>query len=71
MPPIRTSKSSKTPPEGFDDLEDMLLEFANKMKDGKLIPLIHSRFFAPVLVLFLARVLIPTSTSQRDQMDPD
>lgn len=36
MPPIRTNRNRKPPPDGFDDLEDMLLEFANKMKDGKL-----------------------------------
>lgn len=41
MPPIRTSRNQKPPPDGFDDLEDTLLEFANKMKDGKLISL-HS-----------------------------
>lgn len=34
MPPIRTSRNRKPPPEGFDEIEDTLLEFANKMKDG-------------------------------------
>jgi hypothetical protein len=36
MPPVRTARASKkAPPEGFDDLEDTLLEFANKMKDAE------------------------------------
>jgi radical SAM superfamily enzyme YgiQ (UPF0313 family) len=36
MPPIRTSRGSKkAPPEGFEDIEDTLLEFANKMKDAE------------------------------------
>lgn len=35
MPPIRgTGRNRKPPPEGFDEIEDMLLEFANRMKDG-------------------------------------
>lgn len=34
MPPIRTSRNKKPPPEGFDEIEDTLLEFANRMKDG-------------------------------------
>lgn len=34
MPPIRSSRNRKPPPEGFEDIEDTLLEFANKMKDG-------------------------------------
>jgi bud site selection protein 31 len=36
MPPIRTARGSKkAPPEGFDDIEDTLLEFQNKMKDAE------------------------------------
>ncbi|GAB7362092.1 hypothetical protein MBLNU230_g2125t1 [Neophaeotheca triangularis] len=35
MPPIRTAKNRKPPPEGFEDLEDTLLEFSNKMKDAE------------------------------------
>lgn len=35
MPPLRTSKNRKPPPEGFDDIEDTLLEFSNKMKDAE------------------------------------
>lgn len=35
MPPIRTSRNRKPPPAGFDDLEDTLLEFSNKMKDAE------------------------------------
>lgn len=35
MPPIRSSRNRKPPPDGFDDLEDTLLEFANKMKDAE------------------------------------
>ncbi|KAK4622102.1 Pre-mRNA-splicing factor cwf14 [Fulvia fulva] len=35
MPAIRTSKNRKPPPDGFDDLEDTLLEFSNKMKDAE------------------------------------
>jgi bud site selection protein 31 len=36
MPPIRTARASKkAPPEGFDDIEDTLLEFQNKMKDAE------------------------------------
>jgi len=36
MPPVRTARASKkAPPEGFDDIEDTLLEFANKMKDAE------------------------------------
>ncbi|RPB05873.1 G10 protein [Choiromyces venosus 120613-1] len=38
MPPIRTSRNRKPPPEGFDDIEDTLLEFANKMKDAENAP---------------------------------
>lgn len=35
MPPIRgTGRNRKPPPEGFDEIEDTLLEFANRMKDG-------------------------------------
>ena len=35
MPAMRTSRNRKAPPDGFDDLEDTLLEFANKMKDAE------------------------------------
>lgn len=36
MPKIRTSKS-KRPPEGFEDIEDTLLDFDTKLKDGKFL----------------------------------
>ena len=35
MPPVRTSRMRKPPPTGFDDIEDTLLEFSNKMKDAE------------------------------------
>lgn len=35
MPPVRTSRNRKPPPEGFDEIEDTLLEFSNKMKDAE------------------------------------
>jgi bud site selection protein 31 len=35
MPPVRTSRTRKPPPAGFDDIEDTLLEFSNKMKDAE------------------------------------
>ncbi|KAK7190275.1 cell cycle control protein cwf14 [Paraphaeosphaeria sporulosa] len=36
MPPVRTARASKkAPPEGFDDIEDTLLEFAAAMKDAE------------------------------------
>lgn len=35
MPVIRTSRNRKPPPDGFQDIEDTLLEFANKMKDAE------------------------------------
>lgn len=36
MPPVRTARASrKAPPEGFDDIEDTLLEFQTKMKDAE------------------------------------
>ncbi|OOQ87585.1 hypothetical protein PEBR_15726 [Penicillium brasilianum] len=38
MPPIRTARNRKPPPAGFDDLEDTLLEFSNKMKDAENAP---------------------------------
>ncbi|KAI5803189.1 G10 protein [Geopyxis carbonaria] len=38
MPPIRTQRSRKPPPAGFDEIEDTLLEFANKMKDAESAP---------------------------------
>ncbi|KAL3458031.1 G10 protein [Aspergillus heterothallicus] len=38
MPPVRTSRNRKPPPAGFDDIEDTLLEFSNKMKDAENAP---------------------------------
>lgn len=38
MPPLRTSRNRKPPPAGFDDIEDTLLEFSNKMKDAENAP---------------------------------
>ena len=35
MPPVRSARNRKPPPDGFDDLEDTLLEFSNKMKDAE------------------------------------
>ncbi|KAF2474041.1 cell cycle control protein cwf14 [Lindgomyces ingoldianus] len=36
MPPIRhPARHRKPPPEGFEDIEDTLLEFHNKMKDAE------------------------------------
>lgn len=35
MPAIRTGKNKKPPPEGFDDIEDTLLSYANKMRDAQ------------------------------------
>lgn len=36
MPPVRTSaKGRKAPPAGFDDIEDTLLSYANKMRDAQ------------------------------------
>lgn len=35
MPPIRTARHRKPPPDGFEDIEDTLLEFSNKMKDAE------------------------------------
>lgn len=36
MPPIRSTRGrKKPPPEGFDDIEDTLMEFQNKMKDAE------------------------------------
>lgn len=35
MPAIRTAKNRKPPPDGFEDIEDTLLEFENKMKDAQ------------------------------------
>lgn len=35
MPPIRSSRSRVAPPAGFEDIEDTLLEFSNKMKDAE------------------------------------
>jgi bud site selection protein 31 len=33
MPKIRTSRT-KAPPDGFDEIEPTLLEFAQRLKDG-------------------------------------
>ena len=38
MPPIRTSRNRKPPPAGFEDIEDTLLGFNNKMKDAENAP---------------------------------
>jgi len=35
MPPIRSSRTRKAPPAGFDDIEDTLLGYSNKMKDAE------------------------------------
>ncbi|KAK5073659.1 Component of the SF3b subcomplex of the U2 snRNP [Lithohypha guttulata] len=35
MPPVRAAKNKKPPPEGFDDIEDTLLSYANKMRDAQ------------------------------------
>ncbi|KAI6785757.1 Cell cycle control protein cwf14 [Emericellopsis cladophorae] len=35
MPAIRHASKRKPPPEGFSDIEDDLLIFANKMKDAQ------------------------------------
>ncbi|KAH8702633.1 putative cell cycle control protein Cwf14/Bud31, partial [Talaromyces proteolyticus] len=35
MPPIRTTRNQKPPPAGFEDIEDTLLEFSNKLKDAE------------------------------------
>ncbi|CAD6594308.1 MAG: Component of the SF3b subcomplex of the U2 snRNP [Alectoria sarmentosa] len=35
MPPVRSARTRKPPPDGFDDIEDTLLEFANMMKDAE------------------------------------
>ena len=35
MPAVRSARNRKPPPDGFDDLEDTLLEFSNKMKDAE------------------------------------
>ena len=38
MPPIRHASKRKPPPEGFSDVEDDLLIFANKMRDAQNTP---------------------------------
>jgi len=38
MPPVRTNRNRKPPPDGFDDIEDTLLAFSNKMKDAENTP---------------------------------
>lgn len=38
MPAIRHASKRKPPPEGFTDIEDDLLVFANKMKDAQNAP---------------------------------
>ncbi|KAL9129129.1 MAG: hypothetical protein Q9217_002339 [Psora testacea] len=35
MPAVRSARNRKPPPDGFDDIEDTLLEFGNKMKDAE------------------------------------
>jgi hypothetical protein len=37
MPVVRTknARNRKPPPDGFDDIEDTLLEFENQMKDAE------------------------------------
>ncbi|KAI9721368.1 MAG: hypothetical protein M1828_005228 [Chrysothrix sp. TS-e1954] len=37
MPPVRSAaaRNRKSPPDGFEDIEDTLLEFSNKMKDAE------------------------------------
>lgn len=66
MPPIRTSRNRKPPPAGFDDIEDTLLEFSNKMKDAEnashdgkkkyevlwpIFQISHQRMFSPFRAL--------------------
>lgn len=38
MPPVRSARNRKPPPEGFQDIEDTLIEFHNKMKDAENMP---------------------------------
>lgn len=38
MPPVRSARTRKAPPAGFDEIEDILLDFANKMKDAESAP---------------------------------
>ena len=38
MPAVRSSRNRKPPPDGFEDIEDTLLEFGNKMKDAENAP---------------------------------
>lgn len=52
MPKIRTSKS-KRPPEGFEDIEDTLLDFDTKLKDGMFF---FFTFFS--LQLFLTNIYL-------------
>jgi len=35
MPPVRSAKGKKPPPPGFDDIEDTLLSYSNKMRDAQ------------------------------------
>lgn len=35
MPPVRSRNNRKPPPAGFADIEDTLLEYANKMRDAE------------------------------------
>jgi bud site selection protein 31 len=35
MPPIRSARTRKPPPEGFEDIEDVLLSYGNKMRDAE------------------------------------
>ena len=32
---MRTARNRKPPPDGFEDIEDTMLEFSNKMKDAE------------------------------------
>ncbi|KAJ9650238.1 Component of the SF3b subcomplex of the U2 snRNP [Neophaeococcomyces mojaviensis] len=38
MPAVRSAKNKKPPPEGFDDIEDTLLSYSNKMRDAQNAP---------------------------------
>lgn len=40
LPPLRPSHDSRTkpPPEGFDEIEDILEEYERKMRDGASAP---------------------------------
>lgn len=38
MPPIRSARTKKPPPPGFEDIEDTLLAYANRMRDAQQSP---------------------------------